>query len=61
MTYAVLTPAGRDKLEKASESHLAGVRTLFEQRFSAEEIEQLAILLARLPEAAEASGSDCAA
>jgi DNA-binding MarR family transcriptional regulator len=61
VTYAVLTPAGRDKLEEASESHLAGVRTLFEQRFSAEEIEQLAILLARLPEAAEASGSDCAA
>jgi DNA-binding MarR family transcriptional regulator len=61
VTYAVLTPAGREKLEEASESHLAGVRALFEERFSAEEIEQLAILLARLPEAAEASGADCAA
>jgi DNA-binding MarR family transcriptional regulator len=60
VTYAVLTPAGREKLEAASESHLAGVSAFFEERFSAEEIEQLTSLLARLPEAAEASGSDCA-
>ena len=59
VTYAVLTPAGRDKLEAASESHLAGVSSLFEERFSTEEIEQLTNLLSRLPEAAEASGSDC--
>ena len=60
VTYAVLTPAGREKLEAASQSHLAGVAAFFEERFSAEEIEQLTSLLARLPEAAEASGSDCA-
>ena len=60
VTYAVLTPAGREKLEAASKSHLAGVAAFFEERFSAEEIEQLTGLLARLPEAAEASGSDCA-
>jgi len=60
VTYAVLTPAGREKLEAASQSHLAGVAAFFEERFSAEEIEQLTSLLERLPEAAEASGSDCA-
>ena len=60
VSYAVLTDTGRQKLESASESHVAAVRALFEERFSAEEIEQLTSLLARLPEAAEASGSDCA-
>jgi DNA-binding MarR family transcriptional regulator len=61
VTYAVLTPAGREKLEQASASHIAEVRALFEERFTSEEIEQLTNLLARLPEAAEASASDCAA
>ena len=61
VAYAVLTPAGREKLEAASDSHLAGIRRLFEERFTADEIEQLTALLSRLPEAAEASGSDCAA
>jgi DNA-binding MarR family transcriptional regulator len=61
VTYAVLTTAGQTKLEEASKSHLAAVRALFEERFSAEEVDQLASLLARLPEAAEASASDCAA
>lgn len=59
VTYAVLTAAGREKLEAASESHVADVRALFEERFTADEIDQLTSLLARLPEAAEASGSDC--
>jgi DNA-binding MarR family transcriptional regulator len=61
VVYAVLTPDGRTRLEQASESHLAGVRNLFEQRFSREEIDQLASLLGRLPEAANASAADCAA
>jgi DNA-binding MarR family transcriptional regulator len=61
VTYAVLTTAGKMKLEEASESHLAGVRALFEERFTEEEVDQLASLLARLPEAADASASDCAA
>jgi DNA-binding MarR family transcriptional regulator len=60
VTYAVLTPAGREKLEEASESHVTAVRTLFEERFSTEELDHLASLLKRLPEAAEVSGSDCA-
>jgi DNA-binding MarR family transcriptional regulator len=61
VTYAVLTAAGREKLEEASDSHVADVRALFEERFTADEIDQLTHLLARLPEAADASGSDCLA
>jgi DNA-binding MarR family transcriptional regulator len=61
VTYAVLTDAGRKKLEEASESHIADVRTFFEERFSGEELEQLAALLGRLPGVAEAVGEDCAA
>jgi DNA-binding MarR family transcriptional regulator len=61
VTYAVLTPAGRERLEVASQSHLGAIRSVFEQRFSEEEIGQLATLLARLPEASRATGEDCAA
>jgi DNA-binding MarR family transcriptional regulator len=61
VTFAVLTAAGREKLAEASDSHVADVRALFEERFTADEIDQLTHLLARLPEAADASGSDCLA
>jgi DNA-binding MarR family transcriptional regulator len=61
VVYAVITHAGRDKLEAASESHLAEVRALFEDRFAAEELTQLAELLGRLPGAENALGEDCAA
>ena len=54
VTYAVLTDAGRAKLQEAADSHITGVRTFFEERFSADEIETLARLLARLPGAGEA-------
>jgi DNA-binding MarR family transcriptional regulator len=39
--FAVLTPAGREKLEAARETHLAGVRELFLSRFSDEELDVL--------------------
>jgi DNA-binding MarR family transcriptional regulator len=61
VTYAVLTAAGRARLEEASASHLAGVRAFLEERFSGDELDQLAELLGRLPEAAGATGEDCAA
>ena len=48
-TYAVLTEAGTRRLERASCSHVASVRALFEERFAAEEVETLASLLGRLP------------
>lgn len=60
VVYAVITDAGREKLETASESHLAEVRALFDERFRPEELEQLAELLGRLPGAANAVGEDCA-
>lgn len=49
VTYAVLTPAGADKLGEASCSHVAAIRAVFEQRYSAPEIEALVDLLGRLP------------
>jgi DNA-binding MarR family transcriptional regulator len=61
VTYAVLTDEGRGKLESASRSHIAQVRTLFEDRFSQEELATLANLLARLPGAAGADAGDCSA
>jgi DNA-binding MarR family transcriptional regulator len=49
VTYAVLTDAGAAKFEEARESHVADVDELFSSRFSADEYEQLAELLSRLP------------
>jgi DNA-binding MarR family transcriptional regulator len=49
VTYAVLTKAGVRKMEEARESHLADIEELFGSRFSAEERDQLAELLGRLP------------
>jgi DNA-binding MarR family transcriptional regulator len=51
VTYAVLTDAGQAKLREASETHVADIRTFFESRFSADELEQLVGLLDRLPQA----------
>jgi DNA-binding MarR family transcriptional regulator len=39
--FAKLTPAGREKLDAARVTHLDGVRALFLERFSAEELELL--------------------
>ena len=36
VTYAVLQDAGRNKLAEASCSHVAAIRALFEERYSAE-------------------------
>jgi DNA-binding MarR family transcriptional regulator len=49
VTYAVLTDAGAEKLREASCSHVAAIRALFEERYSAREIETLIELLGRLP------------
>jgi DNA-binding MarR family transcriptional regulator len=61
VTYAVLTPAGRETLERASCAHIAGVRALFRERYTDEELDTLAELLGRLPGAAGADGADCRA
>jgi DNA-binding MarR family transcriptional regulator len=49
VTYAVLTDEGLAKLKNASETHLAGIRELFESRFTDAELATLAELLGRLP------------
>ena len=58
VSYAVLTDAGRRKLEEASRSHLGGVNELFREHFADAELETLAELLGRLSGDA-ADGSDC--
>ena len=57
VTFAVLTDAGRTKLQDASCSHVAAIRELFEARYSDAELQTLAELLGRLP-GAPAAG-DC--
>jgi DNA-binding MarR family transcriptional regulator len=61
VTYAVLTGAGRTKLREASKSHIADVRAFFDERYTAEELEQLAELLGRLPGAGAVASEDCSA
>jgi DNA-binding MarR family transcriptional regulator len=53
VTYAVLTDEGLQKLRASSESHVADIRSYFESRYSAEELEQLVALLDRLPQDVE--------
>jgi DNA-binding MarR family transcriptional regulator len=57
VTYAVLTDAGSEKLKAASCSHIADIRALLDERYSAEEIETLAELLGRLPGAGGCAGA----
>ena len=58
VSYAVLTPEGRRKLDEASDSHLAAVAELFRERFSDEEVATLGELLGRLP-GGGSDGSAC--
>jgi DNA-binding MarR family transcriptional regulator len=59
VTYAVLTDAGRAKLQEASSSHVTQVRELFEEHLSTAELRTLADLLSRLPGVAPAADEDC--
>jgi DNA-binding MarR family transcriptional regulator len=49
VTYAEITEAGRTRLAAARVSHIEGVRGLFAERYSAEELAELTALLHRLP------------
>jgi len=49
VTYAVLTDEGYEKLRDAAPTHVGGIRELFGERFSRDELETLAELLDRLP------------
>jgi len=59
VSYAHLTDAGYDKLREAGDTHVASIRKLFLEHFSAEETEQLASMLSRLPGAG--GGGACTA
>jgi DNA-binding MarR family transcriptional regulator len=61
VTYAVLTEAGRCRLDESSRSHIASIEALFAERYDDEELVALAELLERLPGAGGASGAACAA
>jgi DNA-binding MarR family transcriptional regulator len=59
-SYAVLTPAGAEKLAVARATHLAGVRSLFLQLFTGDELEVLGDAWERvIPGAASAPGPTC--
>ncbi|MHB8642628.1 MAG: MarR family winged helix-turn-helix transcriptional regulator [Gaiellaceae bacterium] len=58
VTYTRLTDAGRERLARASCSHVAAVREVFEGRFTDAELETLAELLGRLP-GAGGDASEC--
>jgi DNA-binding MarR family transcriptional regulator len=57
VTYAQLTDAGREKLDAASCGHVASIRALFEEHFTADEIEALAETLDKLPAVADGDES----
>lgn len=54
VTYAVLTDAGRRRLDESSCSHVAAVKELLERHYSPEELRALRELLERLPSSDEA-------
>jgi DNA-binding MarR family transcriptional regulator len=57
VSYAALTDAGFDKLRAAGRTHIAGIRRLFLEHFSDDEVATLASLLSRLPGASP--GGSC--
>jgi DNA-binding MarR family transcriptional regulator len=59
-SFATLTASGRQKLQAARATHLAGVRSLFLDRFSPEELDVLAEAWERvLPGVSGAAGPTC--
>ncbi|HMI22580.1 MAG TPA: MarR family winged helix-turn-helix transcriptional regulator [Gaiellaceae bacterium] len=57
VSYAVLTGEGYEKLRSAAPTHVGGIRELFGEHFSSDELETLRELLARLP--ADPAGAEC--
>lgn len=50
VVYAQLTDAGATALASASCGHIGSIRALFEEHLTSEELDQLATLLAKLPD-----------
>jgi DNA-binding MarR family transcriptional regulator len=57
VTYAQLTPAGREKLHVAAEGHDASICALYGEHFADDEIEAVAEILGKLPGVAGADDS----
>src|SRR6266513_371148 len=57
VTYAQLTDAGREKLEAASNAHVASIRALLEEHFARDELDSIADMLGKLPGVAEGDDS----
>jgi DNA-binding MarR family transcriptional regulator len=57
VSYAVLTGEGYEKLRSAAPTHVGGIRELFGEHFSSDELETLRELLARVP--ADPAGAAC--
>lgn len=57
ISYARLTEDGYRKLSDAGCTHIGSIRRLFLEHFNAQEIDQLAVLLSRLPGAG--TGGSC--
>jgi DNA-binding MarR family transcriptional regulator len=53
VVYAVLTEEGLEKLRAASKTHIAQIETLFRARLDDSELDELAVLLARLEDGGE--------
>lgn len=49
VTWAIITPEGRNVLSAASQGHLGDLTTLFSERYSDEELAMLTEMLSRLP------------
>lgn len=56
ISYASLTELGHKKLRDAGQTHVAGIQRLFLSNYGADEIEQVAALLRRLPGAGADEG-----
>jgi len=59
VVYAVITTEGMERLRAASDSHVASIRALFEERLSKDELRQLGELLGRLPGVGSPADEDC--
>jgi DNA-binding MarR family transcriptional regulator len=59
VSYAQLTPGGREKLREASDTHLAGIASQFTGRFTRKELATLSTLIGRLPGGERPESTDC--
>jgi DNA-binding MarR family transcriptional regulator len=57
VTYAVLTDEGYEKLRSAAPTHVGGIRELFAEQFTNDELETLCELLARV--SSDTTAAEC--